>query len=173
RLPGLRAVGVFEVDHPDTQAAKRAALRHVLPQLPEHVRFVATDFTRDDLESRMVEAGYQASQRTFFLWEGVTNYLTEAAVDATVRWCAGAAPGSGTLFTCVHRDVLTRPGTFVATERLFSSLERAGERFTFGMDPGELPGFLAQRGLQLESDVGAAEYRERYFHDAALVMRGH
>src|SRR5262245_31885187 len=55
RLSGLRAVRVFEVDHPDTQAAKRAALRQVLPQPPEHVRFVATDFTRDDLESRMVE----------------------------------------------------------------------------------------------------------------------
>jgi methyltransferase (TIGR00027 family) len=99
RLPCLRAVRVFEVDHPDTQAAKRAALRRVLPRLPDQVRFVVTDFTRNDLESRMVEAGYQASQRTFFLWEGVTNYLTGPAVDATVRWCAQAAPGSVLLFT--------------------------------------------------------------------------
>jgi hypothetical protein len=73
----------------------------------------------------------------------------------------------------VHRDVLTRPETFAGSDRLFASLERAGERFTFDMDPEELPGFLAQRGLLLESDVGAAEYRERYFHDAARAMRGH
>jgi len=36
-----------------------------------------------------------------------------------------------------------------------------------------LPEFLAKRGLTLESDVGAAEYRERYFKDAARKMRGH
>ena len=32
-------------------------------------------------------AGYRESERTFFLWEGVTNYLTEAAVDAAL--CPG------------------------------------------------------------------------------------
>lgn len=36
-----------------------------------------------------------------------------------------------------------------------------------------LPGFLAERGLSLESDLGAAEYRKRCFGDAARKMRGH
>jgi O-methyltransferase involved in polyketide biosynthesis len=121
----------------------------------------------------MVAAGYRESARTFILWEGVTNYLTETAVDATLRWCARAAAGSVLLFTYVHRDVLIRPHVYIGTERLFASLERAGETFRFGIEPSQLPGFLAQRGLRLESDVGAAEYRERYFHDAAHTMRGH
>lgn len=94
-------------------------------------------------------------------------------MDATLRWCARAATGSRLLFTYVHRDVLTRPETFVGTERLFASLARAGERLTFGIDPDALPGFLAARGLSLERDVGAAEYRARYFGDAARRMRGH
>ena len=145
----------------------------MLSVLPEHVRFVASDFNQRDLESVMAAAGYRESARTFFLWEGVTNYLTEAAVDATLRWCARAAPGSRLLFTYVHRDVLTRPGAFIGTEKLFASLEKVGEKLTFGIEPGELPEFLAQRGLSLESDVGAAEYRERYFNDAARKMRGH
>ena len=44
RLPGLRDVTVFEVDHPDTQAAKRRTLQRVLSTLPTHVRFVGIDF---------------------------------------------------------------------------------------------------------------------------------
>ena len=49
-----------------------------------------------------------------------------------------------------------------------------GLRFvTFGIVPSELPGFLAERGLSLESDLGAAEYRKRSFGDAAHTMRGH
>ena len=173
RLPSLRNVTVFEVDHPDTQAAKRRTLQRILPALPKHVLFAAIDFNRCRLESVMAAAGYRASARTFILWEGVTNYLTETAVDTTLRWCATAAPGSLLLFTYVHRDVLTNPRAFVGTERLFATLGNAGERLTFGIEPSELPAFLATRGLSLETDVGAAEYRERYFKDAARTMRGH
>ena len=173
RMPRLRDITVFEVDHPATQAAKRRALMRVLSDLPPHVRFVALDFNHQTLDSVMPAAGYRGSARTFILWEGVTNYLTEAAVDTTLRWCARSAPGSLVLFTYVHRDVLTNPGAYVGTQRLFATLARAREALTFGIDPSELPAFLATRGLALHSDVGAAEYRERYFKDAARTMRGH
>jgi len=173
RLPRMHDVAVFEDDHPDTQAIKRTTLARVLSTPPQHVRFVALDFNQQSLDSVIPAAGYRESARTFFLWEGVTNYLTEAAVDATLRWCSRAAPGSLMLFTYVHRDVLTRPGVFVGTGRLFATLAKSGEQLTFGLEPSELPEFLATRGLSLVSDVGAAEYRQRYFKDAARQMRGH
>src|SRR5262245_16296786 len=173
RLPGLRAITVFEVDHPSTQAAKRSILDYVLSSQPQHVRFVTCDFNQDNVDLAMARAGYSEAARTFILWEGVTNYLTEAAVDATLRWCSRAAEGSSLLFTYVHRDVLTRPQAFVGTEQLFASLEKAGEKLTWGIEPQELPAFLAERGLCLETDLGAAQYRERYFGAAARKMRGH
>ena len=173
RLAALRRLAVFEVDHPDTQATKRRVLDGARSVPHEHVRFVPVDFQKRALASAMAEAGYREAAPTFFLWEGVTNYLTEAAVDATLRWCARAAAGSLVLFTYVHRDVLTRPQLFEGTKNLFASLEKAGERLTFGLEPGELRAFLAARGLMLESDVGAAEYRERYFGERARRMRGH
>jgi methyltransferase (TIGR00027 family) len=173
RLPGLRGLAVFEVDHPDTQAAKRRVLERALAEPPRHVRFVAIDFTRSDLASVMDAAGYREAARSLILWEGTTNYLTEAAVDATLRWCARAAPGSRLLFTYVHRDILTRPERFVGWQRVSASLERSGERFTFGMEPAEVPAFLAARGLVLESDVGAEEFRRRYYGAAAERLRGH
>jgi methyltransferase (TIGR00027 family) len=173
RLPVLHDVAVFEVDHPDTQARKCAVLQRELSALPAHVRYVSVDFNQRDLASAMAAAGYSDTTRTFILWEGVTNYLTETAVDSTLRWCARAAPGSALLFTYVHRDVLTRPEAFVGTDRLFSSLEKAGEKLTFGIEPEHLPQFLAARGLRLESDVGAADYRARYYGEHAQRMRGH
>jgi methyltransferase (TIGR00027 family) len=173
RIAALRRIPVFEVDHPDTQATKRRVLGRALSTAHAHVRFVPINFQTRGLASAMAEAGYRVAAPTFILWEGVTNYLTEAAVDATLRWCARAAPGSLVLFTYVHRDVLTRPHMFAGTKNLFASLEKAGERLTFGLEPGELRAFLSARGLSLESDVGAAEYRERYFGEEARRMRGH
>jgi methyltransferase (TIGR00027 family) len=173
RLPALRAITVFEVDHPSTQASKRRVLEHALPAPPQHVRFVPCDFNGDGLASAMAHAGYRETAPTFFLWEGVTNYLTEGAVDVTLRWCARAVTGSALLFTYVHRDVLTRPQAFIGTDRLFASLDKAGEQLTWGIEPEKLPAFLAERGWRLETDVGAAHYRERYFGAAARTMRGH
>lgn len=173
RLPRLSRMTVFEVDHPDTQAAKRKALETVLPALPAHVRFVPTDFKDRDLGSVMSEAGYSEAVPTFILWEGTTNYLNEEAVDATLRWVSRARAGTRLLFTYVHRDIITRPEVFFGSKQLFAALEQAGERFTFGIEPAELRAFLAQRGLALDSDIGAAEYRQLYFKDAARNMRGH
>ncbi|HEY3141832.1 MAG TPA: SAM-dependent methyltransferase [Acidimicrobiales bacterium] len=169
RLACLQDVTVFEVDHPDTQQAKQ----RVLPVRPSNVRYVASDFNHQTLDAAMAEAGYEATVPTVFLWEGVTNYLTADAVDATLRWCAQAAAGSVLVFTYVHRDVLTNPGAFTGGERLFATLAKVGETFTFGFDPQQLPDYLAERGLVLEQDVGAAEFRARYYRAAAAKMHGH
>jgi methyltransferase (TIGR00027 family) len=172
-LPDLRRITVFEVDHPDTQALKRTLLDRALSTPPAHVRFIPSDFNQRQLDAAMAAAGYRESARTFILWEGVSNYLTQAAVDSILRWCSRTSPGSLLLFTYVHRDVLERPNAFVGTDRLFASLDKVGEKLTFGIDPSELPKFLAERGLFLESDLGAADYRKLYFKDAADDMHGH
>jgi O-methyltransferase involved in polyketide biosynthesis len=77
------------------------------------------------------------------------------------------------LFTYVDRAILTHPERFAGTRALHAALARAGERFTFGLAPEALAGFLAARGLRLERDVGCAEYRARYYGEAAARMRGH
>ena len=109
RLSACEPIAVFEVDHPDTLAKKRRVLETQLGTLPRHVRFVATDFNQEALPARMAAAGFDATRRTLVVWEGVTNYLSEAAVDETLGWCAQLAPGSQLLFTYVHRGRPRRP----------------------------------------------------------------
>ena len=173
RLAALTRVAVYEVDHPSTSAAKRTIVAAALPLAPRHVQFIPVDFNSESWQSTVTSAGYDPRRRTLFIWEGVTNYLTEDAVDATLRWCASAAAGSRVLFTYVHRRVLDTPQAFEGTEKLFTTLAAAGERWTFGLEPSELSGFLAQRGLVLEEDVGASDYRARYFGQAAVRMFGY
>lgn len=47
------------------------------------------------------------------------------------------------------------------------------ERWTFGLEPSELSGFLAQRGLILKEDVGAADSRARYLGHTATGLSGY
>lgn len=173
RLPGLLGLDVFEVDHPDTLAKKRALLERSSCEVPSSVHFVGVDFKSGDLSGAMTAAGYSERAPAFILWEGVTNYLSESAVDATLRWCARASPGSRVVFTYIHRAVLDDPGAFAGTRNLFATLEAAGESWTFGLDPSELGLFLRRRGLRLDRDVGSAEYRAQYMPDVGKLMKGY
>jgi methyltransferase (TIGR00027 family) len=173
RLPVLAEPAVYEVDHPATQARKQALLRrHHLAT--GRVRFVPTDFNLGELDGAMAAAGYDPGLPTLFLWEGTTNYLTAEAVDGTLRWCAQAAPGSRLVFTYINADVLTDPGRYVGADQVLATIRRADEPMTFGLDPDDVPAYLAARGLELVSDTGAAAFREQAYGPAgAATIHGH
>jgi len=158
RLPELRGVRVFEVDHPDTQSVKRQVLERRFGALPPHVTFVAVDFDREPLAPAVATAGLQAGQRTFTIWEGVASYLTPAAVDTTVRWTGDVAgPGSELVLTYVNRELIERTREFPNADAWVRSVERAGEPFVFGFTPDELVGYLAVRGWTLVDDLATPE----------------
>jgi O-methyltransferase involved in polyketide biosynthesis len=69
--------------------------------------------------------------------------------------------------------VLEDPRSFVGTEKLLVTLAAAGETWTFGIDPSTTAAFVAERGLTLEQDVGATEYRRLYYKEAARRMQGY
>lgn len=121
----------------------------------------------------MNAADYDPNQRSLFIWEGVTNYLSESAVDATLGWCSHAASGSVVIFTYIDEHVLESPEKFYGTKTVLKALKNAGENWTFGIEPSSISDFLNQRGLILTKDVGASEYRQIYFGRSADRMRGY
>lgn len=163
RIRGIDRARVFEVDHPATQARKKAVVTRRLGTLPAHVTLVPIDFTTHSLDTVMAGAGYRSGTRSFFICEGVTHYLSASAVDALFRFVArSAAGGSKMVFTYIHRGMLEGAVTFPGAASTLAAVQRAGEPYTFGFDPVELSRYLAAHHLRLIEDVGAAAYRERY-----------
>lgn len=152
----------YEVDRPGISRAKRRVIAERLGALPADIVFVEIDFNRQELRPALERAGFKHQQPAFFLWEGVTNYLTESAVDLTLRSIGSSAPSGRLVFTYVHNDVIRNPAFFRGTKGLGKTLARAGESWTFGLDPAEVGPYLATRGLDLIDDFGAADYRTRY-----------
>jgi methyltransferase (TIGR00027 family) len=164
RIPGIEAVRVFEVDHPDTQKRKRALLGPLLQRSPDHVCFVSVDFEHQSLSLRLREAGFRSGVRTFFIWEGVTEYLDADAVDATLRYVASvSAPNSELVFT--YNDLGLMDGTkrFVGGKLLLTITRWGGEPYRFGLDPAELGQYLGKRGFDLLEDPAGTELSRRYF----------
>jgi methyltransferase (TIGR00027 family) len=163
RIPGIEQTRVFEVDHPATQAKKKDVVTRRFGTLPSHVTLVPIDFSMSTLDMVMRDSGYRNEARTFFICEGVTHYLSAPAVDAMFRYVArSAAAGSQMVFTYIHRGILDQSATFPGADKTLATVRRAGEPYTFGFEPIELPRYLAARKLILIEDVGARTYRERY-----------
>lgn len=173
RISSLRNSILFEVDHPATQEIKLAKLRRLLPRLPGHVHFVPLDFDRQSLSSALQASGFDSRCFTAFLWEGVTNYLTANGVDSVLRYVAGCATGSLLIFTYVHRGALDGSGLFADAAELLGELKRLGEPWTFGLDPDGLSVYLRARGLELEQDICAQEYRARYYGPHGRHFKGY
>ena len=107
RLARETQIPIFEVDQPINIARKAAAVRRALGELPSSVRLVPLDFEHDDVLPVLADHGYRPGYRTFFVWEAVTQYLTAAAVHATLDGLHSVAPGSRLVFTYVRRDSST------------------------------------------------------------------
>lgn len=166
RMPELSGVDVFEVDRRETQTAKRARLGPPAGDL-DRLRYVAVDFTRDDLASRLASSGWERGAPSLFVWEGVTNYLNEDAVARVLGLVGGAAPGTTIVFTYIHAGVLDGSTPFEAAPKLLRNVRRLGEPWTFGLRPDDVSAFVARFNLTLEQDDGADDYRRRYLGAAA------
>jgi len=160
RLGALQGLPVFEVDHCATSIEKRRRLRAAGLD-PERVTLVGMDFIQDLLADALDRTGFDPRQRTIVIWEGVTNYLSEDAVEAVLAWTGGLAPDSLLAFTYVHARVLAEPSAFAGAERILAAVARTGEAWTFAIDPAQLESRLAAHGLTLVEDLGADDYRAR------------
>ena len=164
RNPHLEGVlHVFEVDHPTTQAWKRARLKEIGITLPGDLTFAPVDFETQTLVEGLRGAGYDPGKCTFFSWLGVTEYLTIEAVMATLRSIALAPVGSGVVFDYMISPSLLTPAQRSRFDALAQRVASAGEPWQAFFDPGLLTRDLRAMGFGYVEDKGPEEINARYF----------
>lgn len=156
---------VFELDHPATQARKervlaRIARRHAPP--PVDVRRIAVDFERASIEKKLAAAGFDRTRPSFFVWEGVSMYLTRDAVRKTLATIAAlSAAGSEIAFDAWF--LLDDPDLRATWHRVSANLlSLLGEPVTFSLHPDDAAPFLAREGFHLDDLARAHDLERRY-----------
>jgi methyltransferase (TIGR00027 family) len=160
RVPNLSDLPRWEIDQRVNIEAKEKRLRKALGSIPANVKLVSVDFDRDDLSAILAMRGYSTSARIFFVWEAVTQYLTEQGVRATFDWLAKAARGSRLALTYVRKGFLTG-STLYGWESGYKRFV-ASKIWMFGMEPADCPAFLRGYGWRIVEDVGYDELAGRY-----------
>lgn len=155
---GLR---VFEVDHPATQAWKRERLVEMGARLPETLTFAPVDFERDDLGAGLARAGVDRDAPVFYMWLGVTPYLTREATLSTLRVVA-ATPGAEIAFDYTEAREKHAGEAQAFHDALMARVAAAGEPIVGPLDPAALARYLSALGMSEQEDLDVASMLQRY-----------
>ena len=161
RLQALADVPVWEVDQPQNIDAKRSRLEKLFEPVPAHVTLVPIDFDHEDLATVMASHGYEPDRRTMFVWEGVTQYVTEAGIRATFDFLARAPAGSRMVFTYTPKDFIDGEN-FYGLEYLYKQMLVKDKIWLFGIDPEKVDDFIGEFGWSVVEHLGYDELGERY-----------
>ena len=160
---------VFEVDQHVNTERKAAVIERVLGATPPSVRLVPLDFETEALMPALQAAGYRRDDRTFFIWEGVTQYLRPEAVRSTLDQLRDAAPGSRLVFTYIRQDFVD--GTDLhGAEALYRRFRQRRQVWRSGLvreDVGEL---LDEYGWRLVEQAGPSYFRDTYIRPTGRTL---
>ena len=178
----LANVRVFEVDRPVTQTLKQQRVNEALGGPPANLTYVPIDFQHENLPDVLKRHGHDPTRRTFFIMEGVTMYVPEEAVRATLRFVAAHPPGSGIVFDFVYRtmiDMIARIDMATAPEVAKPYLQRfldliKDEPWVFGLPMDGERAYLAGLGLELREAfmIGGEDSLKRYVTKADGTQLG-
>jgi methyltransferase (TIGR00027 family) len=172
RLERTHDLRVFELDHPVTQAEKRRRLTDAQIAEPAHVSYVAHDFEGGNMTVALGAAGFDPGKRAFVLWLGVTPYLTEEAVFATLGELARLPGGAEVAFDYANPpDRITDATTRSYHEQMAERVAASGEPFRCYFDSGELHARARELGFSEIEDLDRAALVARYLPDLAIAPR--
>jgi len=169
-IPGIEQGRYYEVDHPNVIKDKKARIKKALGKLPDHVVYVPVDFETHDPETELTKSGYGLSQKTLFIWEGVTQYISKEANDSTLKFMAKAAPGSEIVFTYVPKSFIDGENIHPGIKTMYNWMVKRSKLFISGLDPAGISDYLSKYSISLVEDIGSDDVRERYLKPANLDL---
>ena len=159
----------FELDHPDTQADKRARLARLKVD-PDRTQFVAADFAVDDVAALLRGAGHDVTRATAYVCEGVSVYLSapilSSLLGAVVR---SAASESG---LAIELALVPRSGSErLRRSRLQARVTNVGEPLRSEIAVQQLDALFETTGWQVRRAVDPAGVDvQRSRRSAAFVI---
>ncbi len=162
RQPGwARGLDIVEVDHPATQAEKRARMALAGLECPRNLRFIPVDFQRDSLAEQLERHRIPGDQPAYFSLLGVTMYLDGEAVDSLLRSMAGFPEGSGVTLSFMHPLDEHGDGERHALARRVAENR---EPFVSFFTPAEMEQRVRRAGFDIIRFLTPGEIGRRYFN---------
>jgi len=155
---------VFEIDQPGPQEWKRQRLVDLGLGIPPFLRLVPVDFEAGDAWwQRLAASGFDSGRPAVVASTGVSMYLTQDAIAATLRHVAALAPGSTLVMSFMLPIEMVDPEVRAGVERAAEGARASGTPFLSFFTPAEMLALARDAGFKEVRHVSADMLAQRYF----------
>jgi methyltransferase (TIGR00027 family) len=154
---------VFEVDRPSTQNWKRGRLDAAGISIPPNVRFVAVDFEKVSLRAGLSASGFDFAKPAFSSLLGTSQYLSEEALNSTLKLILSMPHSSEIVFSFVLPDDDLPADEVAIAAMSAASAASSGEPWLTRFNPSRLIAKLIAIGFAKVDHLSPEEATQRYF----------
>jgi len=148
-----KEVKVFELDQVNTlnvkvETLKKAGIKH------DWITYIPVDYANESWVDRLLEAGFDRTKKTLFLWQSVSLYLEADIVKEALRKMADLCVDGSVISQDFYSKAFVLGEYSKAAKQFMSIIERMGEPAKFGIDMSNHPkaaaeSFLKECGLKM------------------------
>lgn len=165
-------IQVFEIDQPATQRWKCRRLVELGFGLPPFLHFVPVDFEAGEAWwQRLGASGFDFNRPGVVASMGVSMYLTQDAIRATLRQVATLAKGSTFVMSFMLPIEFNEPDIRPGVERAAAGAKANGTPWLSFFTPPEILALAREAGFERVAHVSATALAERYFADRTDGLR--
>ena len=148
-----KEVKVFELDQVKTldikiETLKKAGIKH------DWITYIPVDYSNESWIDKLLEAGFDKTKKTLFLWQSVSLYLEADIVKENLREMADLCVDGSIIAQDFYSKVFSSGEYSKAAKKFMSIIEKMGEPPKFGIDMSKDPkaaveSFLKECGLKM------------------------
>ncbi|MFZ6743320.1 class I SAM-dependent methyltransferase [Undibacterium sp. JH2W] len=154
-------LNLIEIDHPATQAVKRAATGM---SDANRIHYIAAELGKHSLREVLSKCPYfDANLKTLFIAEGLLMYLTINDVARLLQQMRSVAVDTSLIFTWMEIQSNGKPNFRPASKIIDFFLKKKSEPFLSGMAQEQVSNFLQQHGYCLQDMKESAEVAQQAY----------
>ena len=148
-----KKVKVFELDQVNTlnvkvETLKKAGIKH------DWITYIPVDYANESWVDKLLEAGFDKTKKTLFLWQSVSLYLEADIVKETLKDMADLCIDGSVIAQDFYSKAYSLGEYSFIAKRNMSLIESMGEPAKFGIDMSDDPkaaveSFLKECGLKM------------------------
>jgi methyltransferase (TIGR00027 family) len=156
-----KKVKVFELDQVNTlnvkvETLKKAGIKH------DWITYIPVDYANESWVDKLLEAGFDKTKKTLFLWQSVSLYLEADIVKETLKDMADLCVDGSVIAQDFYSKAYSLGEYSFIAKRNMSLIESMGEPAKFGIDMSDDPkaaveSFLKECGLKMTEYIQFGE----------------
>lgn len=154
-------VKVFELDQVNTltikvETLKKAGIEH------DWITYIPVDYSKESWTQKLLDAGFDKTKKTLFLWQSVSLFLEADVVKETLVKMADLCADGSIIAQDLYSKAFISDSNSMAVKSQKNLMKKMGEPWKFGIDMSDGPQaavelFLADCGLKVTDYIQFGE----------------